>query len=166
MSRPAARACEAGGRRAGGVRAAGRDAAGGASGLGESLAGAPATRVHPTRRRNVRTGRVLPLPAVYGPEGRHGGEGPEITHDALLHFAAEGRERRSSFRFVLPEPVRRKVLEHRAGRSPGTPRNPVVDGDSRGGRSAVFGPDLSVSRCCLTFPSNRAPPPWNGTVNG
>lgn len=85
-----------------------------ASDVGE-LAWALATRVHPTRRRIVRTGKVLPLLAVYGPEERHGWEGPKVTYDALLPSEEEGRERRSSFRFIFPEQVRRKVLENWAG---------------------------------------------------
>ncbi|MGW1621666.1 UbiD family decarboxylase [Streptomyces sp. NPDC002172] len=71
-----------------------------------------ATRVHPTGRRIVRQGNILPLLSVYTPEERRGAEGPRVTYDALLPSADEGRETRSSFRFIFPEEVQQRVLQH------------------------------------------------------
>lgn len=71
-----------------------------------------ATRVHPTGRRIVREGKVLPLLSVYTPEERHGWAGPKVTYDALLPSLEEGRESRSSFRFAFPQEVQERVLEH------------------------------------------------------
>lgn len=68
------------------------------------------TRVHPLHRRIVRSGKVLPLLAVYTPEERHSWTGEKITYDALLAAQDEGREPRSSFRFLYPEDVQQRVL--------------------------------------------------------
>ncbi|MFC6065375.1 UbiD family decarboxylase [Streptomyces ochraceiscleroticus] len=81
-----------------------------ASDVGE-LMWALATRVHPTGRRIVREGKVLPLLSVYTPEERHAWRGPRVTYDALLPSAAEGREPRSSFRHIFPAEVQQRVLE-------------------------------------------------------
>ncbi|MGW7006241.1 UbiD family decarboxylase [Streptomyces sp. NPDC054933] len=70
-----------------------------------------ATRVHPTERRIVRTGRILPLLAVYAPEEQRRRKGPKVSYDALLPSVAEGRETRSSFRFAFPKELQRTVLE-------------------------------------------------------
>ncbi|WP_260636854.1 UbiD family decarboxylase [Streptomyces angustmyceticus] len=82
-----------------------------ASDTGE-LMWALATRVHPTGRRIVREGTVLPLLSVYTPDERHASTGPKVTYDALLPSAEEGREPRSSFRFIFPKEVQRRVLDH------------------------------------------------------
>lgn len=82
-----------------------------ASDTGE-LMWALATRVHPTERRIVRTGKVLPLLAVYSPEERHAWQGPKVTYDALLPSADEGREPRSSFRHIFPQEIQQRVLKH------------------------------------------------------
>lgn len=71
-----------------------------------------ATRVHPTGRRLVRTGKTLPLLSCYTPEERHSWTGDHITYDALLPAAEEGRESRSSFRHVFPKDVQERVLAH------------------------------------------------------
>jgi UbiD family decarboxylase len=70
------------------------------------------TRVHPTKRRIIRRGKILPLLAVYAPEERHGWTGEKVTYDALLPAADEGREPRSSFRFLYPEEIQQRVLTH------------------------------------------------------
>ncbi|MFD4523763.1 UbiD family decarboxylase [Streptomyces sp. NPDC058470] len=82
-----------------------------ASDVGE-LMWALATRVHPTERRIVRVGRILPLLSVYGPQERHNKKGPKVTYDALLPSAEAGREPRSSFRFIFPREIQERVMEH------------------------------------------------------
>ncbi|MFE7300648.1 UbiD family decarboxylase [Streptomyces sp. NPDC057579] len=71
-----------------------------------------ATRVHPTGRRIVREGKILPLLSVYTPEERHAWKGPKVTYDALLPSTEEGREPRSSFRFIFPQEVQQRVLQN------------------------------------------------------
>ncbi|MEU6381791.1 UbiD family decarboxylase [Streptomyces sp. NPDC046909] len=71
-----------------------------------------ATRVHPTGRRIVTEGLVLPLLRVYTAEERKKVTGPRVTYDALLPSVEEGREDRSSFRFIYPQEVQQRVLEH------------------------------------------------------
>jgi 4-hydroxy-3-polyprenylbenzoate decarboxylase len=80
-----------------------------ASDSGE-LMWALATRIHPTERRIVRTGKILPLLSVYTPEERHSSTGPKVTYDGLLPSAEEGREQRSSFRYIYPREIQERVL--------------------------------------------------------
>ncbi|MEU0836221.1 UbiD family decarboxylase [Streptomyces sp. NPDC005969] len=70
------------------------------------------TRVHPTGRRLVRHGRILPLTSCYTQQERHSCTGDHVTYDALLPAVEEGREQRSSFRFIFPAEVQQHVLDH------------------------------------------------------
>lgn len=71
-----------------------------------------ATRVHPTGRRLVRTGKTLPLLACYTPQERHSWTGDHLTYDALMPAVEEGREPRSSFRHIFPAEIQQRVLDH------------------------------------------------------
>lgn len=82
-----------------------------ASDVGE-LMWALATRVHPTERRIVRTGKILPLLSCYPFDQRHSWTGDKVTYDALLPAADEGREPRSSFSHLFPTEVQQQVLEN------------------------------------------------------
>lgn len=75
------------------------------------LAWAMATRIHPTRRRIVRTGTVVNLLTCYTPEERKAQVAEKVTYDALLPAADAGRETRSSFRFIFPADVQQRVLD-------------------------------------------------------
>ncbi|MFH8342605.1 UbiD family decarboxylase domain-containing protein [Streptomyces sp. AM6-12] len=84
------------------------------------LAWALATHVHPTERRIVRTGAVLPLLTVYTPQERQAETGPKDTYDALLPAVGHGRDTRSSFGHIYPPHIRQRVLAHEANRTPPT----------------------------------------------
>ncbi|MYR85408.1 UbiD family decarboxylase [Streptomyces sp. SID685] len=81
------------------------------------LAWALATRVHPTARRIVRTGPILPLLTVYTPQERESATGPKVTYDALLPAPGDGRDTRSSFGHIYPPHIRERVLAHEENRS-------------------------------------------------
>ncbi|AIA06623.1 UbiD family decarboxylase [Streptomyces noursei] len=82
-----------------------------ASDIGE-LMWALATRVHPTERRIVRTGKILSLLSCYTFDQRHAWTGDKVTYDALLPAVEEGREPRSSFSHLFPKEVQQKVLQN------------------------------------------------------
>lgn len=76
----------------------------------KELTWALATRVHPTGRRIIRNGPVLPLVACYTLEERHAATGDKVTYDALLPAWGGGREARSSFRYIYPQDIQDRVL--------------------------------------------------------
>ncbi|MFE4628376.1 UbiD family decarboxylase [Streptomyces mirabilis] len=68
------------------------------------------TRIHPTERREVWPGPILPLVASYTDEERAQGRGPVVVHDGLQPPVGGGRQSQSSFAQAYPPHIRERVL--------------------------------------------------------
>ncbi|WNJ94264.1 UbiD family decarboxylase [Vibrio ruber] len=69
------------------------------------------TRMHPTKRRVIDHGPILPLLACYTDEECQAHTADRVVHDCLQPAPENGRLRHSSFKGAYPEEIQARVIE-------------------------------------------------------